>query len=211
MGETIKTAENEKMTLKIVQDEDVESPREGENLGVMICWHRRYNLGDKHNFSEPRDFMVSLVEKYADEEVEEIDELTDDELMNIIADHIVILPLFLYDHSGITMKTSSFNDRWDSGQVGWIYASKKRFRDETGYTESELFNQGLAQEMLIGEVEDYDKFLTGDVYGFVLEDEFGDVKDSCWGFYGLEAIQEELKGYLGSEHHDLIEKLDFVS
>ena len=41
----------------------------------------------------------------------------------------VVLPLYLYDHSGITMScdlTYPYNDRWDSGQVGWIYASHQR-------------------------------------------------------------------------------------
>lgn len=56
MDYTIKKAENEKMILRIVQDVDTESPREWDNLGTMICWHSRYNLGDDHNYSDTREF-----------------------------------------------------------------------------------------------------------------------------------------------------------
>ena len=38
------------------------------------------------------------------------------------------------------MNTTGFSCPWDSGQVGWIYATKQKFRDETGYTEEELFS-----------------------------------------------------------------------
>lgn len=33
-------------TIKIYHDEDAESPRDWDNLGEMVCFHRRYNLGD---------------------------------------------------------------------------------------------------------------------------------------------------------------------
>ncbi len=27
----------------------------------MIAWHRRYDLGDKHNYDNPREFLAELV------------------------------------------------------------------------------------------------------------------------------------------------------
>lgn len=39
-------------------DPDPPNPRDDDNLGVMICWHRRYNLGDKHNYADPDDLTV---------------------------------------------------------------------------------------------------------------------------------------------------------
>ena len=36
-------------TLEIYQDEHGESPREWDNMCQMICFHKRYNLGDKHD------------------------------------------------------------------------------------------------------------------------------------------------------------------
>jgi len=63
----------------------------------------------------------------------------------------VILPLYLYDHGGITMSTGAFSCPWDSGQVGWIYAPKKTFIDETGYSEAELFSTDPHRVPVIGE------------------------------------------------------------
>ena len=39
--------ENEKYKLEIFDDLNPCSPREFDNLGTMVCFHRRYNLGDE--------------------------------------------------------------------------------------------------------------------------------------------------------------------
>lgn len=44
-----------------------------------------------------------------------------------------------------------------------------------------------AVDLLIGEVAEYDQYLTGDVWGYVVGD------DSCWGFYGREYCEQEAK------------------
>lgn len=149
----------------IVYDEDSFNPREDATpLGTMVCWHRRYKLGDEQPSCDPAEY-----------------EFPED---------CIKLPLYLYDHSGITMSTSDFGDRWDSGQVGWIYCTKALFRSETGYSDRELFEDGKAQEILRNEVEEYDRWLRGDVYGYKIQhkaalgDDFEWVEDdSCWGFY----------------------------
>lgn len=42
--------------LKIIQDEYPENLRSLSftdcNLGVMVCFHSRYNLGDEHNYKQ---------------------------------------------------------------------------------------------------------------------------------------------------------------
>ena len=35
--------------LVIQQDDSPSNPREDDNFGKMICFHRRYNLGNHHN------------------------------------------------------------------------------------------------------------------------------------------------------------------
>ena len=43
--------------LFVVNDDTPQHPRaEQDNLGTMICFHSRYNLGDEHSFHEPDDF-----------------------------------------------------------------------------------------------------------------------------------------------------------
>ncbi len=44
-------------TLCVHYDEEAQSPREWDNLGRMICFHSRYALGDRHEYSDPIDFL----------------------------------------------------------------------------------------------------------------------------------------------------------
>ena len=50
--------------LHIQRDEDVESPRENDNLAIMACWHRRYSLGDKLNDKDYGTFWQRMVREY---------------------------------------------------------------------------------------------------------------------------------------------------
>jgi len=168
--------------IKVLQDTDAESPRTAmDNLGTMVCFHNRYDLGDKHDYRSSDysgwEEMLKAIDKREDA--------------------CIILPLFLLDHSGITMSTKDFNDRWDSGQVGFIFVSKKKVREE--YSVKRI-TKALAEKIctyLEGEVETYDQFLTGDVYGYQiwkLGKKSGKEKkeiDSCWGFYGEDACMKE--------------------
>jgi len=160
-------------TYKVVirQEDEAESPREWDNEGAMLCWHSRYNLGDKQI---PRP-----------EGVEDVPE------------DVVRFPLYLYDHGGLTMSTSQFGCGWDSGQVGWIYATLEDPEDEQ--------ERARVTKNLIGEVEVYDMYLRGEVYGYRVY-KHGDDEEwlleevgSCWGFYGdhdksglFDAVKQEI-------------------
>jgi hypothetical protein len=167
-------------TLEIRQDEYPESPRQDDNLSTMICFHGRYNLGDKHDYSH-KDYSG-----WAEMETA------------IIKNEkpAVILPLYLYDHSGITISTSPFSCKWDSGQIGFIFVSKEKLRKE--YNVKRLTQQIIdkAEKVLLAEVETYDLYLRGDVYGYTLLDENDAVEDSCYGYFGDEGI-EQIKSEFG--------------
>lgn len=54
-------------TAVILQDTNLTSPRDPDyqtNLTKMVCWHRRYNLGDKHDFADAQEFMEHLVKEH---------------------------------------------------------------------------------------------------------------------------------------------------
>ena len=104
---------------------------------------------------------------------------------------VIALPLYLYDHSGITMSTSPFSCRWDSGQVGFIYVTCERVRKEYGWKRITKARRDKILTYLNGEVQTYDQYLTGDVYGFIISDEDGDEVDSCWGCYGRDYCEQE--------------------
>jgi len=260
----LNAVEQSGVRLSLHTDDSPESPREWSNLGTMVCSHRRYDLGDEQANTED---YVGWDSWLAGEVLDKHE-----------AGSVVFLPLYLYDHSGITMNTTGFSCPWDSGQVGWIWATKKTFREETGYTEAELFSKdshrrpevgehvkvkdfegegwakvtlvtkenyvvdfdycktptardpqrqwavpfanvvevmaNRAEEMLRNEVKSYDDYLRGNVYGYVLERKVecsccGNVTwehiDSCWGFYGDDAV-EQMKESVG-EYEELFDEL----
>lgn len=167
--------------IKIEQDDDPENPRSWDNLGTMVCFHKRYNLGDKH------DYCHGDYESW--QELEEA--IVENENVH------TILPLYLYDHSGITMNTTGFSCPWDSGRVGFIYISKAKVKSQ-GIDESKV------KEYLEEEVETYDQYITGDVYGYRIFEikvcdqgcESQELIDSCWGYYGEDNCLEEAKSII---------------
>lgn len=155
-------------TYEITQDQDPESPREWCNRGTMICFHRRYNLGDKHSFRH--------------DDYNSWDEMGAGILKELGPG--VILPLYLYDHSGITMNTTGFSCRWDSGQVGFIYVSKADILKELDGKILTKKKREIAERWLMGEVGTYNMYLTGDVWCYDITDQNGDLVDSCSGYFG---------------------------
>ena len=162
--------------IKILQDNEPVNPREWDNIGTIICFHKKYSLGDTHDYNF-NDFNSW------------------EELKNRInkdQNVAVILPIYMYDHSGITIKTTPFSCPWDSGQIGFISISKEKVLNEFGGCKiTKKLRERLTQQ-LIGEVETYDQYLAGDVYGYqiTLNDE---ELDSCWGYYGIESCINEAK------------------
>ena len=164
-------------TYEIIQDHDPESPREWCNAGKMICFHRKYNLGDKHSFRH--------------DDYGSWDEMEAGILKELGPG--VILPLYLYDHSGITMNTTGFNCRWDSGQVGFIYVSRADILKELGGKVLTKKKREKAESWLAGEVSTYDTCLRGDVWGYRIMDGDGNEVESLWGIFGQEYAESEAK------------------
>lgn len=173
--------------LKIERDEDAESPRDFEmNLGIMICFHKRYDLGDKHDMKsdwfDGWEGMKEYITCPTDKPYRDVGE-------GLGATHI--LPLYLMDHSGLAMSCGAYGCPWDSGQVGFIYTTAEKIA-EIGIAEENVLDS------LRAEVDVYSKYIEGDCWGYVIEDSDGDVADSCWGFYGYDVAEEEGKDALAA-------------
>lgn len=226
--------------LMVQPDDFFISPRKlDENFGTMICFHRRYDLGDEHNYGDNEDFLKDLYLKTVgnDEKGEEkYDRLLDrlskqpdtpfgsreyacavnQALMAEIEKEHIVLPTYLYDHSALAMSTDSFIGRavhaeWDSGQVGWIYVSKADIRAEYQVDRITPSVREQAENRLKDEVRIYDAYLRGECYGYELYKN-GELTDSCWGFVGSfdEAIKD-IAEYLPDECKGMTEKLAEVS
>ena len=145
-------AVNEPYALMVQPDDILISPREvDEHFGTMVCFHPRYALGDHHNYMDKDDFlremyldtvghdeagmkryerMVNIVSSRFRHGPKTEERAIDEAMQKVISEKYLMLPLYLYDHSGLAMSTESFSGRaphaeWDSGQVGWIYVSKE--------------------------------------------------------------------------------------
>lgn len=206
-------------TLEIFAEHDPWNPREWDNLCTMVCWHRRYSLGDDHNYDGIEDFFQALCKDVLGKGYDETSELYWQDMLKMLEDSnlILIKAINIYDHSGITVSTSSgypYNDRWDAGCVGFIYVKKKTIMEETRYATDETWRD-VAEDFIKSEMETYDNYLRGDVYGFKLtkkvieqeicphcgeiirEDEEEEEVDMCWGFYGDELESNGILDNLG--------------
>jgi hypothetical protein len=157
------TVEYNGFAIQIHVDSDPQNPRtEWDNFGTMACFHRRYTLGDDHSFAEPQELIDHVSRR-----------------------DVVALPLYLYDHSGITMSTAPFSCPWDSGQVGYIYATHEKIREEFNVKRITKRIRNKVESILKQEVLTYDDYLTGNVYGYRVFDPEGEETDyAVWGFYG---------------------------
>lgn len=134
------------------------NPREWDNLGTVVLGSRvRYNFGDK---ALP---------------VEAIDDICRD------ASNIW-LPVYIYDHSGITINTTGFSCPWDSGQIGIIYMPRAVAVANWGKKICTKAVADKARACLRSEVETLDQYLSGEVYSYMVR-RGDEVLDSCGGFF----------------------------
>ncbi len=189
--------------LTVQSDDFFPNPqREDENFGTMICFHRRYDLGDEHDYSNSDDLIKDLYIKAAgggdrgEQKYEDLTEKYDvwplssqriqelnQALMSQIEKMYVVLPVYLLDHSGLAMSTTDFNDRWDSGQVGIIFVSNDKIKEEYEVDFIEPVLRLQVEERLKEEVAEYDAYLRGECYCFELYED-GELVHSCGGFTG---------------------------
>lgn len=164
-------------TLKIIRDELAENPREAwDNLGTFYMRHKRYAFGDK-NATEP------------DEDFDGIR-----------------LPVYMYDHSGLTINTTGFNCPWDSGQIGWIYISRQKIFKEYGWKVLTKKRRETIENYLKNEIEVVNAWLQGDVYGYIVLDGSGEEIASCWGFYGRDYKTNGIADYVNLSQITNIER-----
>lgn len=184
----IHTEEYRGFNIKIHPDEDARNPREEyDHLGTMVCESHR--LGDEQvdDLDEHmRDLAIEAVPglenmlDYFLGDEDDAEELIGKVVHPIISKHFIVLPLYLYNHSGIAINTTP----WASGQMGVIYVSREQAIAEYG----EKDHEEKAAKRLKAEVEEYDHYISGRVYGYTIEPKDTnkgiDCEDSYWGFYG---------------------------
>ena len=199
---------------RLPRDDDAENPREAEDgwLGTMACEHGRYKLGDEGGTGLLTD-AIRASAQYRDgwendgsyggrnpnAYVGDASEVSGIVKMLPRLRDVIYLPLYLYDHSGITMNTTGFSCRWDSGQVGFIFVTAadvfKEYADEIKHYKKPMLSVALRAtvlERLKAEVSVYDHFLTGQIYSWEVGEE------SVSGYYGDQSAAEGAETYIES-------------
>ena len=210
----ITTTDGRKLRLVIEQDEFPEDPRSWDNLETMLCCHREYHLGDCNSNKETEEQLAEICRKYGKSD-EEIDEMTFAEEVQFILDQddVCGLPLWLYDHSGISISTERIC-QWDSSLVGLIFVEKDFFIEHTCITNEENWKKE-AKGMLEDKIEVYNYFLQGNVYAWTLYEPVVVIKQSMDGKELSRKIDEEgkivdsMSGFYDPTLEDVEEYFDF--
>lgn len=153
------------MSIKIYHDEDADSPASWGNEDFFLCSDYRslYLKDTPITAEECRDALRGG---------------------KAFLDGYYIFPVSIYDHSGIALTLGS-SYGWDSSN-GCAFLCVKRMK---GWSWAKAKAEQRAECL----VDTWNEYLSGEVYGFVSEDEDGEQIDSCWGFYGDEGIKEAIE------------------
>jgi len=181
-GRTVTTTVDEVVELFVLPDEDPESPREWDNMGTFYTCERRRYSPDKHGLS-PEGVAAAA--------------------RDAVLHGGVMRPVYKYEHSGVVYSTKPFSCRFDSGLVGYIFATIENIlevfepegledNDQPMTPEGiESYLEGLKAKALTAldnEVEVYSQYASGDVWGYDVRVS-GVSVESCWGIFGQDEAQ----------------------
>lgn len=204
-------------------DECAESPREWDNVATIVSEGGNWDISDEGWRMSAEEF-AEFLHKKLDKKCPEIKGLTDiDHIVNCgsAKNYIVCKPIYMYDHSGQTISLSPFGCPWDSGCCGYIFVFKDKILNEFERATEDNWRD-IANEIIQSEIDTYDYYIQGEVYGYCLEEghtvehkdlvtgaiwtstEYETV-DSCCGFYG-DCSSDILHAALGDEW-EIIEEI----
>ena len=201
----VETIERAPFKLYILIDEDPPNPRENDNLAVLVADYRRYNLGDR----KPTDEEYTALRKGG----------WDGLRTHLTCQYGPILalePLALLDHGVQHLYIGSqahWSDSggWDSGLIGFAYVTAARAAELGALIEHR-------NEWIKGDVDEYDKYLRGEAFGYSVtrtrtmratdgsgfEQSAEEVLDDCWGFLGYDYVMDEAMSSLN--YYDATER-----
>jgi hypothetical protein len=168
----------------------VENPRDGaDRLSTMWCWHPQYGLSGK---PERRDSRRPNTHDY--DGWQALGKAIERDIKPV-----VMLPVYLYDHSGLVLSTTPFSCPLDSRQVGFIFFE----RDMLKAFGAKIATKKVKERMLRylqADIAEYSAYLNNEVYEWQLyvNDELVDRRDDYYGDEQIERMFEEAAASLGA-------------
>jgi len=201
---------NHKIT--IYRDECIESPREWENQATMLCFHKRYNLGD--NLKDKRDLEEHVIDLWLEHATMEelkakiLRDCKDKSIKGYreilsYGDNFKNIFEYYYRYENNILGKNS-NDLELPKKITWNFLY---LYDHSGITISInpfscRFDSGIVgiiymiddsknpltydeqYKIMKQETKTYDDYLTGNCYGFDIHDSNNNCIHSCGGFLG---------------------------
>jgi hypothetical protein len=197
---------------------DVMSPREWSNVGIICCHYDRYDLGDED--IKQVDFQVGCdvcdesgyVPAHSTHAADQGDpgdedgEVTCNKCggngwyeINAI-DYFkrergarVVLPVIVYEHSGITMRVGHVGDipgdaqGWDTSFAGYTFDTPEKVKECMG---DDVTDEQI-EKALRDEMSSYASYLEGDVTWYSVQDDETNYMEGCGGYVGDHDYCEE--------------------
>jgi hypothetical protein len=143
-------------------DESPDNPRDLFVRTILHLDHSRYDLAQETGLGSPRDydegtagFEAALREDYPE---------------------FRLVPVYGYEHGGLSLSLTPFSDPWDSGQAGII-----------------LIHKDDADAAAQAELEEYTAYLNGHLYRWTLDDDENDLYEGAGGYLSIEDALEDAK------------------
>lgn len=167
-----------------VYDSDPLNPREDwEPMGTIVFIREksgRFNLSDKEDVTENSLYVYKWNEELEEEEEIKVG-LVD--YMKAEYNAVAYIPLEYVSYSCADVRLRECSEE---RAEGIIYVSKEKLIEEYGSVDDETIAKAMSY--MKGELETFNHYLEGEVFGFVVQDmkSEDDHVDSCWGFYGYD-------------------------
>lgn len=179
--ETLETITYKGYDINIHPDYHADDPREWNDRTILVLFHNRYNLPnelniDHNHFSDWEEMEAFIEREY---------------------DPAIMRRVSMYEHGGIALSIGAPTCQWDSGYVGFMLVTKESIREMFNIKRVTKQYIERAYEIMKGELETYNDYLSGNVYGYTVDGD--DWEDSVWGFYGYDHEENGLLDCAKSE------------
>ncbi len=149
-------------------------------FGTIVAFHRRYDFNETKLKSDSFDSWSDLRRFLEDPEPGMPGW---DYKVKVVS----ISPLYMLDHSGFRFSTKDFECPWDSGLIGYIFATEEDIKNWNPGSEEEIVNA------LKGAVEVWDKWHNGELWEYLISvgpPVDGQIVDSADGMFSEDEARE---------------------
>lgn len=179
--ESVHVEKRNGLTIKIMRDDSPFPPDEGGDDSLFLtAYHREFWVEGPNDYHKDetgktvrsgktieRDECIALAKK----------DTGDINYRPEFLKKYFVFGLEAYIHSGVRLALSmegNFPDRaWDVSQLGLVFVSKKAWPTKE-----------KARKAALSLIETWNDYLSGNVYGFRVENDAGENLESIWGFSG---------------------------